>query len=640
MNIISTRQYSFLPILFAALVLSSCAAQKQSSFVKTAQTGGVAHVESKAKMIAKEGAELLSAGDFKAASALFNQALKQDITSSPLQLLNGLAYHLQALEGDVTQFALAEQGYELSVQYDASNWLGYYYLGLARMDQRDFLGAQEHFSKAIIYQPNDAELLYSMTVSSYYANDPTTALATGNKLLELEPNEPRSLQAMAMINASLGEDKEAQEYLKEFTSITGDDDKSKLISNRLTTWSKVYDRHAASSKKHEQQASKSVAKSTSEKPVSAEAQDLIIDKPSWLTPTAEVEFNDEKESIDKHPMVIVDVVIIRTEEDSSTSKGVNLMNGLSLQFGQADLSSAGLAFVRSTTNTGNNSDSSSVTGTNTAAAYTGNSETNNTITRAINFPSLTYSLNIANANSYSSEILARPTLVAINGETSDFFSGVEIQAAAIGGNGMDGSVVEILKEIGVKLEVTPEFLEDGRIKLNVKAERTFLTTPNTSSVTFSLRIDTSKTLVNANVAMNFGETLILSGLSEKETGNTRDGVPILQDIPILQYFFSKQSTREFQKSVLILMTPRLPSYTYQSEETKSRYNNRERALNELEARYSDWFKPYPNWASVFSHMQNNSLYREFRTGDVTMETWANAATVKSRVAQALDFLYY
>jgi tetratricopeptide (TPR) repeat protein len=624
MNIISTRQYSFLPILLAALVLSSCAAQKQSSFVKTAQTGGVAHVESKAKTIAKEGAELLSAGDFKAASALFNQALKQDITSSPLQLLNGLAYHLQALEGDVTQFALAEQGYELSVQYDASNWLGYYYLGLARMDQRDFLGAQEHFSKAIIYQPNDAELLYSMTVSSYYANDPTTALATGNKLLELEPNEPRSLQAMAMINASLGEDKEAQEYLKEFTSITGDDDKSKLISNRLTTWSKVYDRHAASSKKHEQQASKSVAKSTSEKPVSAEAQDLIIDKPSWLTPTAEVEFNDEKESIDKHPMVIVDVVIIRTEEDSSTSKGVNLMNGLSLQFGRASIDEAGLGFTRSTTNEYDH-------GTNT---------TSNTITRAINFPSLTYSLNIANANSYSSEILARPTLVAINGETSDFFSGVEIQAAAIGGNGMDGSVVEILKEIGVKLEVTPEFLEDGRIKLNVKAERTFLTTPNTSSVTFSLRIDTSKTLVNANVAMNFGETLILSGLSEKETGNTRDGVPILQDIPILQYFFSKQSTREFQKSVLILMTPRLPSYTYQSEETKSRYNNRERALNELEARYSDWFKPYPNWASVFSHMQNNSLYREFRTGDVTMETWADAATVKSRVAQALDFLYY
>jgi tetratricopeptide (TPR) repeat protein len=639
MNIISTKQYRFLPILLAALMLSSCATQKQSSFVKTAQSGGVAHVESKAKTIAKEGAELLSAGDFKAASALFNQALKQDITNSPLQLLNGLAYHLQALEGDVTQFALAEQGYELSVQYDASNWLGYYYLGLARMDQRDFLGAQEHFSKAIIYQPNDAELLYSMTVSSYYANDPTTALATGNKLLELEPNEPRSLQAMAMINAALGEHKEAQEYLKEFTSVNGDDDKSKLISNRLTNWNKVYDRHEASSKKHMQQASRSTAKSTSAKPASVEAQNLNIGKPSWLTPASKVELSDVQESKDEYPMVIVDVVIIRTEEERTTSKGVNLMNGLSLQFGQADLSSAGLAFVRSTTNTGNNSDSSSVTGTDTAAAYTGNSGTNNTITRAINFPSLTYSLNIANANSNRSEVLARPTLVALDGETSEFFSGIEINAAAIA-SAEDGEAIIIDKEIGVKLAITPEFLEDGRIKLNVNAERTFLATPNTNSVTFAQRIDTSKTFVSANVAMNFGETLILSGLSEKETGNERDGVPILQDIPILQYFFSKQSTLDFQKSVLILMTPRLPSYTYRSEETRSRLNQRDRALNELEARYSDWFKPYPNWASVYNHMQQNSLYREFRTGDVKMETWANAESIKSRVAQALEFLYF
>jgi tetratricopeptide (TPR) repeat protein len=621
MTIISTRQYRFLPILFAALVLSSCAAQKQSSFVKTAQTGGATHVESTAKTIAKEGAELLSAGDFKAASALFNQALKQDITNSPLQLLNGLAYHLQALEGDVTQFALAEQGYELSVQYDASNWLGYYYLGLARMDQRDFLGAQEHFSKAIIYQPNDAELLYSMTVSSYYANDPTTALATGNKLLELEPNDPRSLQAMAMINASLGEDQAAQEYLNEFTSITGDDDKSKLISKRLTTWSKVYDRHAAASKKHEQQASKSVAKSTSVKPDSAEAQDLNIGTPSWLTPAAEVELNDEQESINEHPMVIVDVVIIRTEEDSSTSKGVNLMNGLSLQFGQSSINEAGLGITRSTTNQYDH----------------GTNRTVNTITRAINFPSLTYSLNIANANSYRSEILARPTLVALNKKKSTFFSGVHIHGSAIGGT--EASAISIDKKVGVTLEITPEFLKDGRINLNVMAERTFLTSPD-SSVTFSLRIDMSTTTVNANVVMGFGETLILSGLSEKEVGNKQDGVPILQDIPVLQYLFSKKSTRDFQKSVLVLVTPRLPSYTYQSEETKSRFNSREQALNELEARYSDWFKPYPNWASVFSHMQNNSLYREFRTGDVKMEKWANAETVKTRVAQALEFLYY
>ncbi len=43
---------------------------------------------------------------------------------------------------------------------------------------------------------------------------------------------------------------------------------------------------------------------------------------------------------------------------------------------------------------------------------------------------------------------------------------------------------------------------------------------------------------------------------------------------------------------------------------------------------------------AFHHMQDNTLYREFRTGDVTMERWANSETLKSRLIQAIDFLYY
>ena len=57
----------------------------------------------------------------------------------------------------------------------------------------------------------------------------------------------------------------------------------------------------------------------------------------------------------------------------------------------------------------------------------------------------------------------------------------------------------------------------GDLFLKVVAERTFLTAQNTTSITVSQRIDTSKTKVSATVNMKFGETIILSGLSEKET---------------------------------------------------------------------------------------------------------------------------
>jgi hypothetical protein len=39
-------------------------------------------------------------------------------------------------------------------------------------------------------------------------------------------------------------------------------------------------------------------------------------------------------------------------------------------------------------------------------------------------------------------------------------------------------------------------------------------------------------------------------------------------------------------------------------------------------------------------MQENSLYREFRTGDVKLERWETMSNRSNRLKQALDFLYF
>ena len=252
-------------------------------------------------------------------------------------------------------------------------------------------------------------------------------------------------------------------------------------------------------------------------------------------------------------------------------------------------------------------------------------------------------MNIFNATGQRNEILARPTIVAMADQVSDFFAGVEVTAAAVGSGNVGGQAVQIQKQIGVSLAVKPAFLPDGRVQLAVQAERTFIKTPS-SDVIFSFRLETSKTRVNSNVVMRYGETLILSGLSEKESENVRDGVPVLQDIPLVQYAFSQKSTKEFQKSVLILLTPRPAEYVYQPESARIASENElsadERPIANLRARYTDWFKPYPNWASVFNHLQSNSLYREFRTGDVELERWSSSQSLMNRLKQSIDFLWY
>ncbi|MGB0684027.1 MAG: hypothetical protein ACPGOV_15060 [Magnetovibrionaceae bacterium] len=334
-----------------------------------------------------------------------------------------------------------------------------------------------------------------------------------------------------------------------------------------------------------------------------------------------------KETVeDRNPMVVVDVVILRTEDDNTTSKGVNLLNGLKIQFGDPLSNTPGFSFGREKSKDLVDPDDTVNT---------------RTITRLISFPSVSYSLNIANAASGRNEILARPTLVAMPGETSEFFSGVEVAAAAVSGG--QGDSVSIDKEIGVKLSVTPEILEDDFVRLEVEAERTFLTQPS-SSIIFEFRLDTTKTSVNAAVTLGFGQTLILGGLSEREKEGNRDGVPFLQDLPGIQYLFSKATTRDFNKSVLILITPRraltIDKSPEEFEERLEKMTGRERDIERLSYEYRDWFTPTPNVDSVFQHMQDNELYREFKTGDFPLENWRGKQGHFSRLRDALGYIYY
>lgn len=594
-------------------------------------------ISTDAQKFAVAGIRLLDEGKYEEASTEFNKGLSLDVTNSHLHFLNGLTYHLRAMKGDASAQALAQQGYELSVQFDESNWVARYYLGRIKLDQKDYDGAREQLAEAVILHPDEPDLLYSLAVAAYYSQDLETAAGALDRLRQISPDAPKALEASSIVMAGLNRPAIAKSFLDQYKAVAKDDRRARYLSRRIDDWKRFYVQVADNAPPPSPAAAEDVQ--VAQMPAApAEAGGSTFGAPTEgsafgapLSPTGTTDAAAAPADAaapaavgegDQHKMVIVDVVMIRTEEDHTTSKGVNLLNGLQLQFGSTSASTAGFVASRTSTKTIGGATS--------------------TLTRALNIPSINYSLNIANANSKRNEILARPTLIAMNGLESKFFSGQNIVGVVVGG-GDSGSTEKVVQDIGVELTVKPTFLPDGRIMLTARAIRTFLTTPNTTSITFSTRIDTSKTNVTANVAMNFGETLILSGLSEKETERIRDGVPGVQDVPLLQYFFSKQTTRDFQKSALILLTPRDPNYVFR-EQPKSADgkppSKRDKVLNELRARYADWFKPYPNWASVFHHMQNNKLYREFRTGDVELERWESLMSRSERWRQILDFLFY
>ena len=568
----------------------------------------------------------LASGDYQRASQWLNRALNYQIDSPSLQFLNGLTYHLMSTR-DVSKRPLAREGYRLAIRFDRNHRGAHRFLGMLEMESRNYAQALDYLSQATSLN-TEPGLLEDMGSAAYLAHQPDIAAGIFNQLLESDPDNQQYRSTYALTLAALGLNQQAVAVANGITTAP----RHRYTLNRIDDWHAYYQRNLAAPVDSELSSNNQVANNAgSPAQFFQESEpDFRESEPDFRESEPDPEENhnlqDNGQSDDgghykSNQMVILDVVIIRSEEEALSSAGVNLLNGLNILF---DRSKEGPGSDWQTTGLRLATDKKILGG-------------------GISGGALQYSLNIVNTTSNQNEVLARPSLVAVDGEASNFFSGVNINAAAVS-SGADfddgGDSIVIEKDVGVTLSVKPTFLKDGQIELEIRAGHTFITEPN-EAVTFNLRIDTLKTEINGHVVMDIGDTLILSGLNEKTTRIGRSGVPLLQDIPGVQYLFSRRTTLDFQRSVLILVTPRLPVYTYRGAGADEANDSGEvHGGMELQMRHADWFAPYPNWASIFRDLKYGRLYNEFHNEDVTQDFWQNSGTMKARLRDAVKFLYY
>ena len=570
--------------------------------------------------LVRKSVAALEVGKLKDASGFINLALKLDITNPDLQFMNGLTYHMMGVRGDASKFELAEQGYNQALNFDPGNLAARYQLGLLFMDQRRYGLAQGHFAAVALHRGDDPAVLYSLASASYYARDPQTSEAALKRLMAVAPeakNNPEILKATVLSLSAMDDREGAAKFVAAYRKSVTDQGDSDYLQNRVNGWQSFYNTDAKILQAQFQSAAPySPPVDPYSQPIDPNAAPGQQDVSGAVQGTSG--------SFVGNSMVVVDVVLIGTQEDVRDSRGVNLLNGLQLQFGDPLSGTVGWGRTRTKTKDYLND---------------GLAQSTNTITKMIGIPAVTYSLNIANSLNANNQVLAKPSLVAQSGQTSEFFSGTEILAAAVSGG--SGDSVSVQKEVGVKLSVTPEMLPDDMIRLHVVAERTFLTDPS-NSVVFEFRLDTTKTNVNSTVTMKFGETLILGGLSERETSKSADGVPGLMDIPVLNYLFSQRVERQFERSIMILMTPRRPHYTRQSstdrEEADQNMSELERDLKRLQHRNGDWYTPRPTFTEIQDKLQGREFFEEFRAGDVKIQSWQKDAKSKKHIAKVRDRL--
>jgi tetratricopeptide (TPR) repeat protein len=664
MNINKTRLYVVLASIFS---LSGCQVLDMatregvnSSIIATntekpsAPMVSMSAENNAVRSLVKQGMDAMERDDLLEASRFLNLSLKLDITNPDIQLLNGLVYHLMGVRGDATKYELAEQGYKQSLKFNPGNLAARYQLGLLYADQRRYGLAQGHFAAVALHRSKDTAVLYNLASAAYYARDPRSSEAALKRLMEVEPqarNKPEILKARALASAAIDNRVGAAEFISAYRKVAESDRNFQALEQRVDSWQTFYDSDA------KLMLSKVAANNLSAN--LGDPNDLLgipnanLGDPNDSLGDPNANLGDPNDSLGSPNasyddmavgadtslstgvdtgafvdagMVVVDVVLIGTQEDVRNSRGINLLNGLQLQFGDPLSGTPGFSYGKRQT--------SDILGTGL-----GLDEKLVSRARAISIPAVNYSLNIANSVDANNQVIAKPSLVAQNGQTSEFFSGTEILAAAVSGG--NGDSVSVQKEVGVKLAVTPEILPNDLLRLHVIAERTFLTDPS-NSVVFEFRLDTTKTNINSTVTMKFGETLILGGLSEREVSKSADGVPVLMDIPVLDYLVSQRVERQFERSVMILLTPRRPHFTRQGasdrKESEKRLSALEKDIRRLERRYGNWYTPRSVYDEVIDKLQPAEFFEEFRIGDLELHSWENEVASQELLTMARDRL--
>ena len=578
----------------------------------------------------RAGVESLRHGNYLEASSAFNRALKFDPTDANLHFLNALTYHLRAENGDSSQFDFAKAGYDLALRYDPGNYWAAYLQGQIMVREQKFRKAQDAFAYALLNAPDNVAVLSALASASYFAQDIAVATQAIDRAMELAPDDPEIRYNRALIEAAAQNFDEAENELAVYRQTAGPNKSIRVarLSKRLNDWRRFHKQKPYLQKA--QYSTNDLFSSDNQSSGFGSSDSFGSDdtntysNETYSSNTNNSTTNSTGQDGAKAPkipkMAMVDVVIIRSEERHATNKGVNLLSGLTATLG-------GTTFSYNDNRTINSGFANSRTKTVTWSP-------------TLSIASSAYALNIFNDNNDRNEILARPTLTALDGERSRFFSGAVWHVELSGVAGSEGSLTDV--PVGIRLSVTPKFISDDVVKLTVAASRSFIES-RSSNAGFSNFSQTTRTTVNASVALKFNETLVLSGLSERETEKLQDGVPLLQDLPGIQYLFSSKSTLDFTKSVVILLTPRNPRYTHadgtDKVEPATDKDAEQPHLQKLEGR-EDWLKPASNLDAVFYHLRDGTFFQEFRQGDLTIERWSEPNRVSKMVVDTLKLLYF
>jgi type IV pilus assembly protein PilQ len=162
------------------------------------------------------------------------------------------------------------------------------------------------------------------------------------------------------------------------------------------------------------------------------------------------------------------------------------------------------------------------------------------------------------------DLQAEPSVVTLDNRAASIVVGQEIpirvldvSTANTGGatganqNQIPRATVQ-LKEVGIILTVTPHITNNRMIRLEIHAENSDaqLASSDVGFIFGKQRGDTQLLVAD-------GETAVIGGLTVTQTSQSKSGIPILVDLPLIGRLFGETRTDDEKRDLLILVTPHI-----------------------------------------------------------------------------------
>jgi general secretion pathway protein D len=552
---------------------------------------------------------LVRQGNLKGASRYVNESICIEPRSPALHLLNAFIYESMLDGGQDDCRELVDIAYRTAMDLDPSLWLTHHLRGLTALKMSQYKKAQGYFADALALNPNHPEVTYALAYASYYAYDLPVALTFIEKAALLCPKKPEFIRSAAMICAAAGQRVKANAYLDAYKKLVGKTESDiGVMKLRLQQWSDSHSR-----------------------------AELMGSEASGITTRSNSDYSafESKKSKDSQDTssesVVFDVVLLSSSDQKNDSKGQNIFNSLQVTLGgQGGDSSSG--------------DSKSdlvpqwtVRKASSTLAKLTASSSSSILAYSITPSAMQYSLNIANSGRSTVEISSRATLSTTIGHSAYFLQGQQFTGSTTGN--LTGAATASI-DAGMKVEIRPLSLsETGEIVLEITIVGSdFVNLPNSGLGISNQLVQVQRSKVSTTVKAQVGQTIMIGGIQTRQRTKTKSGFPLLQDIPLIQYFTSSAQTSDNLASVIFLLTPRLGGG---APESLANIQNKRSMSSQLRKRGLMSIGEYSNTYYILKTLDKHGMFSQFQSGDLPCPVRAyDQKRLNEKLDQLRSFIWY